>query len=129
MDWINTGDATLVHWRGQAMLTKRAFLAALASVGSALPAQADSLFQRPIKMIVVGGAGGPTDVLARVIAHNLRTTSALTLIIENNGGAGGMLAARSVARSEPDGRTLLFANTSVLAVLPVAAKNPGYHPT
>jgi tripartite-type tricarboxylate transporter receptor subunit TctC len=106
------------------MLTKRAFLAALASAGCALPALAQS--SRPIKMVVTGGAGGPSDVLARVIAHSLRATSALTVIVENNGAAGGMLAARSVARSDPDGHTLLFANTTVFAVLPVAAKNPGY---
>jgi tripartite-type tricarboxylate transporter receptor subunit TctC len=106
------------------MLTKRAFLAALASAGCALPALTQS--SRPIKMVVTGGPGGPADVLARVVAHGLRTTAALTVIVENNGAAGGMLAARSVARADPDGHTLLFGNTTVFAVLPVAAKNPGY---
>jgi len=48
------------------MLTKRAFLAALASAGYALPALAQSLLQRPIKMVVPGGPGGPADVLARI---------------------------------------------------------------
>jgi len=104
------------------MFTKRAFLAALALAGCTLPALAQS--SRPIKMVVTGGPGGPSDVLARVVAHSLRAT--LTVIVENNGAAGGMLAARSVARSEPDGYTLLFGNTTVFAVLPVAAKNPGY---
>jgi len=111
------------------MITKRTFLAALASADYALPALAQSLLQRPIKMVVAGGPGGPVDVLARLIAHSLRSTAALTVIIENNGVAGGMLAARSVARSDPDGHTLLFGNTSVFAVVPVAAKNAGYDPT
>jgi tripartite-type tricarboxylate transporter receptor subunit TctC len=106
------------------MFTRRAFLTALASAACALPVLAQS--SRPIKMVVTGGPGGPTDVLARVIAHSLRSTSDLTVIVENNGAAGGMLAARSVARSDPDGHTLLFANTTVFAVLPVAAKNAGY---
>lgn len=68
-------------------------------------------------------------MLARLIAHSLGSTAGFTIIIENNGAAGGMLAARSVARSDPDGHTLLFGNTSVLAVIPVAAKNAGYDPT
>src|SRR4051794_24697599 len=107
------------------MFTKRAFLAAFASA-CAFPATAQSLAQRPIKLVVTGGPRGPTDVLARGIAHSLRATSALTVVVENNGAAGGMLAARSVARSDPAGHTLLFANTTVFAVLPVAASNPGY---
>jgi tripartite-type tricarboxylate transporter receptor subunit TctC len=111
------------------MLTKRTFLAALASAGYALAAPAQSLLQRPIKMVVSGGPAGPADVLARLLAHSLRSTSALAVVIENNGVAGGMLAARSVARSDPDGHTLLFGNTSVFAVIPVATKNAGYDPT
>jgi tripartite-type tricarboxylate transporter receptor subunit TctC len=111
-----------------AMLTKRTFLAALASAGYAVPALAQPLLQRPVKLIVSGGPGGPADVVARVTAHSLRATSALTVVIENNGAAGGMLAARSVARADPDGHTLLFGNTTVFAVLPVAARNPGYDP-
>jgi tripartite-type tricarboxylate transporter receptor subunit TctC len=111
------------------MLTKRTFLAALASAGYALPALAQSLSQRPIKMVVPGGPGGPADVLARLIAHSLQATAALTIVIENNGAAGGRLAARSVARSDPDGHTLLFGNTTVFAVIPVAARNAGYDPT
>jgi tripartite-type tricarboxylate transporter receptor subunit TctC len=111
------------------MITKRTFLAALASAGCALPALAQSLLQRPIKMVVSGGPGGPADVLARLIAHSLRSTAGLTVFIENNVVAGGMLAARSVARADPDGHTLLFGNTSVFAVIPVAARNAGYDPT
>jgi len=122
-------QADPAHRLEQAMFTKRTFLAALASAGCALPALAQSLLERPIKMVVAGGPGGPVDVLARLIAHSLRSMAALTVIIENNGVAGGMLAARSVARSDPDGHTLLFGNTSVFAVVPVAAKNAGYDPT
>jgi tripartite-type tricarboxylate transporter receptor subunit TctC len=111
------------------MLTKRTFLAALASAGYAFPALAQSLLQRPIKMVVTGGPGGPADLLARVTAQSLRSISAFNVITENNGAAGGMLAARSLARADPDGHTLLFGNTSVFAVIPVAAKNPGYDPS
>jgi|tagenome__1003787_1003787.scaffolds.fasta_scaffold20918560_2 tripartite-type tricarboxylate transporter receptor subunit TctC len=111
------------------MLTKRTFLPALAWAGAALPALAQSLIQRPIKMVVPGGPGGLNDVFARLIAHSLGSTAGLTVIIENNGAAGGMLAARSVARADPDGHTLLLGNTSVFAVIPAAAKNPGYDPT
>jgi hypothetical protein len=50
-------------------------------------------------------------VLARPIAHSLRSTAALMVIVENNGAAGCMPAARSVAHSDPDGHTLLLGNT------------------
>jgi len=108
------------------MLQRRAFLCGLAGTAYGLPARAQLASQRPIKLVIPGGAGGPADVLARVIAQHLRSTSGLTAIIENYSGGGGRLAARSVARSDPDGHTLLFGNTTVFSVLPVAAKNAGY---
>jgi tripartite-type tricarboxylate transporter receptor subunit TctC len=113
------------------MFTKRSFLSAVVGFGVGMvtrPARAESYPQRPIKMVVSGTPGGPVDVLARLAAHNLQPTLGQSVVIENNAGAGGMLAAKAVARAAPDGYTLLFGNTSTFAVLPAASRNPGYDP-
>jgi tripartite-type tricarboxylate transporter receptor subunit TctC len=84
--------------------------------------------ERLIKMIVPAPAGGQTDVMARLIAQKMQQSLGQSVIIENRAGAGGALAARAAASAEPDGYTLFYGNTSTLAVIPAASKNPGYDP-
>lgn len=81
-------------------------LAALAGmlVLSSTAAVADT-----VKMIVPFAAGGPTDMLARVIGQDMQPRLKADVVIENRGGAGGVLATEAVARSPADGKTLLFA--------------------
>jgi tripartite-type tricarboxylate transporter receptor subunit TctC len=81
-----------------------------------------------IKLVVPAGPGGPTDVLARITAHHAQPVLGQTMIVENSAGAGGLIAARAVAKATPDGSSLLFANTSLLAVIPAISKTAGYDP-
>jgi tripartite-type tricarboxylate transporter receptor subunit TctC len=72
-------------------------------------------------------AGGGNDVIARIVAEKMGASLGQSIVIENRGGAGGMIATRQVAKSEPDGCTLLIA-TSSLAINPSLYPNVGYDP-
>ena len=73
---------------------------------------------KPVKLVVPAPAGGPTDVPARLVADGLALIVGQRFVVENRIGAGGVVGAEYVARAEADGYTLLYANTSVLAVAP-----------
>jgi len=104
-------------------------VAPLARVLGTRSAQAQGVYpERIIKLIVPGTAGGQTDVLARLMAQKMQPLLGQNVIVDDRAGAGGALGARVAAAADPDGYTLLFGNTSTLAVIPVASKNPGYHP-
>ena len=74
---------------------------------------------RIVRFVVPYTAGGPTDLVARLIGERLTTTWGRQVIIENRGGAGGGVGNAAAARAEPDGYTLLMTLSS-LAVLPEA---------
>ena len=84
-----------------------ALLAALTPASAAFP-------DHGIKLIVPFVAGGGTDVLARIIAQNLRDKWGQAVVVENQPGASGAIGARLVMRSPPDGYTLLMASTGAL---------------
>ena len=65
--------------------------------------------QRPIQFIVPFPAGGGTDILARVLADGLREALNDSIVVDNRGGAGGNIGMTALARAEPDGYTLGFA--------------------
>jgi tripartite-type tricarboxylate transporter receptor subunit TctC len=77
---------------------------------------AEAYPSRPIKFIVPYPAGGTTDLLGRLIADQLRGGLGVTVIVENKPGAATSLGAEQVARSEPDGYTLLMATSTTLAI-------------
>jgi tripartite-type tricarboxylate transporter receptor subunit TctC len=100
---------------------------ALALVSLALPlglaaplarAQTSDYPNRPIKLVVGFAAGGSTDVAARVMAQKMSEMLGQTVLVENRAGASGLLAAEDVAKSPPDGYTLMMASQTVLAVAP-----------
>jgi tripartite-type tricarboxylate transporter receptor subunit TctC len=93
-----------------------AIVAASASTGAAQPYP-----DRAIKAIVPYTAGGPTDVMTRIITKRLGEALGCPVIIENRPGASGMIANRTVAAAEPDGYTLLFGNTSTFVVFPAVS--------
>ena len=84
--------------------------------------------QRPVKMIVPLAAGGGVDLMARILAERLSETLGQPVVVENQGGAGGTIAAASVARSEPDGYTLIFQSVSSAVVNALVYKHLTYDP-
>ena len=86
-------------------------------------ALAQSTFpSRPIQMLVPYPAGGTTDVMARALQEPMQKAFGQAVIVENKSGASGVLAAREVARGKPDGHTLLFINSGIVAVTPHVQK-------
>ena len=92
-----------------------ASLALAASVGT----QAAQWPDKPVKIVVPYPPGGNVDTAARVIAPGLEQAFGQSFIVENRPGAGGMIAAEYVARSEPDGYTLLMASNGPLLYSPL----------
>lgn len=82
----------------------------------------------PIKLVVNYAAGGPTDLLARLFGDFLSKDLKQPVVIENKGGAQGAIGAEEVARSEPDGYTLLFTTGSVIVSNPLLYKKLSYDP-
>ncbi|MFL6971631.1 MAG: Bug family tripartite tricarboxylate transporter substrate binding protein, partial [Xanthobacteraceae bacterium] len=87
----------------------------LAAAGSAA---AQPYPNRPIKLIVPFPAGGPPDVIARIVADSMSTRLGQSVVVDNRPGAGATIGTRSVANAEPDGHTLLFASTTSLSIGP-----------
>src|SRR5258708_787349 len=89
-----------------------ALLLGLAATG---PAAAQTFPSHPITMVVAFPAGGPTDVMARVIAERMVPRLGQQIVIENLGGAGGTIGAARVARAAPDGYTLMLHQVALAA--------------
>jgi tripartite-type tricarboxylate transporter receptor subunit TctC len=101
--------------------------AAVAVAGlSADRAAAQTYPVRPIRMVVGFSPGGPADVMARLIGQRMAMGLGQPIVVDNRPGAGGTIAARFVAESEPDGYTLLLGNTSTLIISPLMYRNVGY---
>jgi tripartite-type tricarboxylate transporter receptor subunit TctC len=91
------------------MTTKRGFLLALAasaSITAICPAFAQVYPARPITVVVPFPAGGPTDMIGRILAERMRGALGQSVIVENSTGAGGTIGVGRVARAAPDGYTL-----------------------
>jgi tripartite-type tricarboxylate transporter receptor subunit TctC len=87
-----------------------AAISALIGYSVLAPAQAQTNYpERPVKLVVGFAAGGPTDILGRVIGASMAKTLGKEMIIENRTGAGGNIATEATARAEPDGYTLQMA--------------------
>jgi tripartite-type tricarboxylate transporter receptor subunit TctC len=83
---------------------------------------------RPITLIVPFGAGGPTDVFARIVAEHMSRTLGQRLVIENVTGAGGTTATTRVMRANPDGYTIQMGHTGTHATAPAFYPNLAYRP-
>src|SRR4051812_23086476 len=83
---------------------------------------------RAIKLIVPYAAGGPTDVLGRMVADYLGRDLKQTVVVENKAGAQGAIGAEAAARSEPDGYTLFFTAASIFVLNPMLYKKLPYDP-
>src|SRR5882672_8201567 len=94
-----------------------------------LPAQAQERYpSRPIKLLVPFPAGGPVDVMGRLVAQHLSTTLGQQMIVENRPGAGSTIAGKAITMAEPDGYTLLVGSAATYAIGPTLYPNAGYDP-
>ncbi|HEY6834222.1 MAG TPA: tripartite tricarboxylate transporter substrate binding protein [Pseudolabrys sp.] len=107
---------------------RRIILLALALTFAA-PAFAQTYPTRPIRIIVPTPAGGPVDVMARLLANTLPPVLGQNVIVENKPGAGNILGSKYVASAEPDGYTLMVSAASGLIMSPLIYKNAGYDAT
>src|SRR5262247_1322161 len=104
-----------------------ALLMACATLATSAPAVAQAYPTKPIKIVVGFAAGGPTDVIARVMAKDMSITLEQSVVVENKTGANALLATEAVAHAEADGYTLLFASLSH-NVNRITSKEAKYHP-
>ena len=103
-------------------MIRRFLLGALAAL-CALPAVAQTKWpERPVKVIVPFAAGGPNDTVARLWVDRLSMTLGQQFVVDNRGGASGMIGSEAAARAAPDGHTVLLASSSTLGLVPVVAK-------
>jgi len=92
------------------------------AVAAAGHAHAQSYPAKPIKMIVPFPAGGATDTAARLVAQRLQLGLGQTVVIENQGGAGGTIGARQVATASPDGYTIMMGSVGTFGSHPLLYK-------
>jgi tripartite-type tricarboxylate transporter receptor subunit TctC len=107
--------------------------AAVLALGTALlgvpltsPAAAQLYPAHPVKIIVPTPAGGPVDVMARLLANALPAALGQNVIVENRAGAGNTLGSKAAAAADPDGYTLLVSAASGLIMSPMVYRNAGY---
>lgn len=109
----------------------RVFAAILAAMLAAIASNAHAAGNYPtrsVTVVVPFPAGGPSDVVARIVTDHMAKTLHQSLVIENIGGAGGMLGSARVASAAPDGYTLLAASMGSHVAAPVLAPNVKYDP-
>ncbi len=92
------------------------------------PSQAQNYPTRPITLIVPFAAGGPTDIIARIVADHMSKTLGQQLVIENVVGAGGTTASTRAMRSTPDGYTIIMGHMGTHAAAVPLYPKLAYHP-
>jgi tripartite-type tricarboxylate transporter receptor subunit TctC len=103
-----------------------ALLVGFASAATA--ADDDSWPTHPVRLIAASGPGGNPDVMGRLLADKFGQAFGKPFIVENVPGAGGIVAANLVAKTQPDGYTLMFSDSGALAINPVLNPSLGYDP-
>jgi tripartite-type tricarboxylate transporter receptor subunit TctC len=112
------------------MHVSRVIVASLLLAATASPswAQAETFPERAVRIVVPFPAGGPTDILARVIAQRMSDDWGQPVVVENRPGGDTVIAAQQVAKSAPDGYTLLAAMDTTLVMNPATKRNLPYDP-
>ena len=113
---------------GAAWVAMSLALAAAGASAQVAGEQAGSYPSRAIRMIVPYGAGGVSDIIGRVLAQKLSEQLGQPVVVENRGGAGGMLGTGMVAKSTPDGYTLVLSSLSAYAIGPRLVRTSPYDP-
>src|SRR5713101_8533092 len=99
-------------------------LAAVLLLTGVAPSLAQGYPNRPVRVVVGFPAGGPTDVIARLVSQKLSDALGQQFFVENVGGAGGNTAAGQVARATPDGYTIMAISTGFMVNPSLYAKVP-----
>ncbi len=99
-------------------MDRRTFLGVVGAGLAAGTAHAETFPSRPITIVVPVTAGGPSDVMTRIIAARLSEELKVPVVVENRTGAAGVVGLQSVVNSKADGYTLLMAGANVIAILP-----------
>ncbi len=103
---------------------------ALASVAAlAGPVQAQTYPARPVTMVVPFAAGGPTDIVARIVAEHMSKTLGQQIVVENVAGAGGTTGITRAAQSKNDGYTIMMGHMGTHGAAPALYANLKYDPT
>ncbi|MGQ3354839.1 MAG: tripartite tricarboxylate transporter substrate-binding protein [Phreatobacter sp.] len=110
------------------MITRRLALAALCATVAVAPAAAQTFPSRPITMVVPFAPGGPTDIVARLVAERMSATLGQQVVVENVAGAAGTTGAARVSRAEPDGHTILMGPMSTMSFSPALYPNLAFNP-
>ncbi len=108
-----------IPWRLAAIL-------AVLAICVAVPAPAQTFPERTVKLIVPVPPGGSTDAVARLVTLRMQAILGQPVIVENQPGAGGLIAARAVAAANPDGYTLLIGGIGTLSIGP-SVKTPDFN--
>jgi tripartite-type tricarboxylate transporter receptor subunit TctC len=110
------------------MSIRKFLLAAAVLAVSSTCAQAEDFPTRPITLVIPFAPGGSTTIVGRGVAEKMSALLGEKIIVDNRPGAGGTVGTRAVARSEPDGYTLLLGYTGTLAIGPSLYRKAGYDP-
>jgi tripartite-type tricarboxylate transporter receptor subunit TctC len=111
-------------------VSRRSVIAGMGAtaLGSIRPAQAQTYPSRTIRIVVPFPAGGPTDILSRVIAQKMNEDWGQPVVVENRPGADTVIGAVQVAKAAPDGHTLLAAMDTTMVMNPATKTNLPYDP-
>jgi tripartite-type tricarboxylate transporter receptor subunit TctC len=118
----------MIRMRFAAVAASLAFAIAASAVAVATSAMAEDYPSRPVTIVVPTGPGGGMDMVARLLSRQLEQHFGKPFVIENRPGAGTNIGATAVARSAPDGHTLLMATSSTMAINPSIYKMLPFDP-
>jgi len=110
------------------MINRRRLAAVLGAAILPLGVRADDFPTRPITLVVPFAAGGSIDVLARLAAQQASASLGQPVLVDNRGGAAGLIGAASVARAEADGYTLLMASAAQVTIPPWINRSLSFDP-
>ena len=108
---------------------RKSILALAAAVAMTGSAQAQTYPQRPINMVVPFAAGGPTDIIARIVAEHMSKTLGQQIVVENVAGAGGTTGITRAGQSKNDGYTIMMGHMGTHGAAPALYPNLKYDPT
>lgn len=108
---------------------RRSLAAGLMALAAQAPAwSADTFPAKPLRLVVPFGAGGPNDILARLVADHLSRRLGQAVVVDNRAGAGGNIGAEAAATAAPDGYNLFWAQSATHGINPAIYKRLGFDP-